>query len=277
MSQILVKAHGAVIPAIGLGTWSLKGDAARTAVTAALDCGYRHIDTAIMYENEVEVGEGLKAASVPRDQVFVTTKVPPGLIGEADLLKAAEGSVRRLGLSYVDLLLIHWPNPEHDLAGSIRALCKAKTSGLARHIGVSNFPIRLLDQAWSLTSEPLVTNQCEYHPLIDQSKLIAACRRHVMAFTSYTPIGRGRLFGAAPVVAAAAAHGKTESQIILRWHVQQANVVAIPRSTNPARIAENLAVFDFTLTGDEMIAISQLAQPDGRMVKPAWAPEWDAT
>ena len=276
MQQIVVKANGAEIPARGFGTWSLKGEEAARGVEAALTCGYRHIDTAIMYENEVGVGEGLRASGVSRDAVFVTTKVPPGLISEKDLVAAAEGSVKRLGLSQVDLLLIHWPNPEFDLAGSIRALNKAKTSGLTRHIGVSNFPTKLLEQAWALTKEPFVTNQCEYHPLMDQSKLIAAGRKHGMSFTSYSPVGRGKLFGLAPIVAAAKAHGKTESQIILRWHVQQAGVIAIPRSSNAGRIAENSEIFDFALTDDEMVAISQLARPDGRMVKPAWAPEWDA-
>ncbi len=276
MTQILVKANGAVIPALGFGTWSLKGEDAARGVEAALRCGYRHVDTAIMYENEEAVGEGLRASGVARGEVFVTTKVPPALIGEKDFLTAAEGSVKRLGLSQVDLLLIHWPNPEHDLAGTMRALNKAKTSGLTKHIGISNFPTKLLDQAWALTSEPLVTNQCEYHPLLDQSKLIAAMRARGMAFTSYSPVGRGRLFGMAPVVAAAKAHGKTESQIILRWHVQQPGVIAIPRSSNAGRIAENLDIFDFALSDAEMTAISALARPDGRMVQPAWAPEWDA-
>lgn len=275
MPQSHVEAHGARIPAIGLGTWDLRGDEGRRAVAAALAAGYRHIDTAIMYENEAQVGAGLRDAGVPRDQVFITTKVPPTLIGEHDLVKAAAASVQRLGMDQADLLLIHWPNPEIDLAGSIRALNKARREGIARHIGVSNFTVRLLDQAWSLTQEPLVTNQCEYHPLLDQTRLLAACRRHGMAFTSYTPIGRGKLFGAPAIAAAARAHGRTESQIILRWHIQQPGVVAIPRSVNPARIAENLDVFGFTLSDGEMAAISALARPDGRMVRPVWSPEWD--
>lgn len=275
MPQSVVEAHGARMPAIGLGTWDLRGESGRAAVTAALAAGYRHLDTAIMYENEAQVGAGLRDSGIARDAVFITTKVPPALIGETDLVQAADASVRRLGIDQADLLLIHWPNPEIDLAGSIRALNKARRAGIARHIGVSNFTVDLLDQAWALTEEPLVTNQCEYHPQLDQTRLLSACRRHGMAFTAYTPIGRGRLFGALPIAAAARAHGRTESQIILRWHVQQPGVVAVPRSVNPARIAENLDVFDFALTDTEMSAISALARPDGRMVKPVWSPEWD--
>ena len=274
MSQLIVTAHGARIPAIGLGTWSLKGEEGARAVEAAIRAGYRHIDGAIMYENETEVGQGIRAAGVARSELFITTKVPPALIGEKDLIGATEGSLRRFGIDQADLLLIHWPNAEIDLGGTIRALCKAKTSGLARHIGLSNFTLPLLDKAWALTTEPLADLQCENHPLMDQSRLIAAARARGMAFTSYTPIGRGKLFGAAPIVAAAAAHGRTESQIILRWHVQQ-GLVAIPRSVNPQRIAENLNVFDFALSAAEMAAITGMARPDGRMVRPAFAPEWD--
>ncbi|HRK24659.1 MAG TPA: aldo/keto reductase [Beijerinckiaceae bacterium] len=275
MDQIIVTAHGAAIPAIGYGTWTLRGEVARDRVRHALACGYRHIDTAIMYENEIEVGEGMRQSGVPRDEIFLTTKVPPALIGEADLVDAAAGSIRRLGVDQVDLLLIHWPNPEIDFTGSIRALCKARTLGLARHIGVSNFTIAHLDQAWQVTSEPLVTNQCEYHPRLDQSRLIAACRRHGMSFTSYSPVARGALFGSPPLLSAARAHGKSESQVLLRWHIQQPGIIAVPRSATPARIAENLDVFDFSLTDAEMAAISALKAADGRIVRPAWSPQWD--
>lgn len=275
MSEIIVKAGGAAIPAIGFGTWSLKDAVAESAVCEALKVGYRHIDTAVMYANEEAVGAGLRASGVARDDVFLTTKVPHEKLSAKDFLPTAEASVKRLGVSQVDLLLIHWPNPAIPMAESIGELCKAKRMGLTRHIGVSNFTIAMLNEAVKLASEPLVANQCEYHPRMDQSRLIDACRRNKMAFVSYSPLARGKLDGLAPIVEAAKAHGKTENQVVLRWHVQQAGVVAIPRSSNPARIAENFGIWDFKLSEDEMIAISQLARPDGRVVNPAWAPAWD--
>jgi diketogulonate reductase-like aldo/keto reductase len=161
------------------------------------------------------------------------------------------------------------------LSDSIRALCQAKRRGLARHIGVSNFPAALLDEAASLTDEPLVANQCEYHPFLDQSRVRRACRRHGLAFTSYCPLGKAEVLGERIIQDIARTHGRTPAQIVLRWHVQQPGIVAIPKSGNPRRIAENLGVFDFTLSEEEMRRISGLARRDGRMVSPSWAPRWD--
>lgn len=274
MQQLTVSANGATIPSIGLGTWSLNDDVAVECISSAIKSGYRHIDTAIWYKNEEAVGRGLRASGAARDAYFLTTKVPPESIGGNDLIPAAEGSLKRLGVSQVDLLLIHWPNKDVPLKESIAALCQAKRSGLARHIGVSNFTMAMVDEAVTLATEPLVANQCENHPLIDQSRLIAKTRSHGLAFVSYTPLGRGVLSGKGPIAAAAKAHGKTESQIVLRWHVQQ-GLVAIPRSSNPGRIAENINIFDFELSGAEMAAITALHRPDGRVVNPAFAPSWD--
>ena len=271
----LVQANGAAIPAIGLGTWRLAGDEGAEAVRSALAAGYRHIDTAAMYDNEEAVGAGLKASGLPRDEVFVTTKVWPEDLAPGDLERSAEASLKRLRLDAVDLLLIHWPNAAIPLRGSIEALCRVRRAGLARHIGVANFTVALLDEAVALAGEPLVTNQCEYHPYLNQAPVLAACRRHGLAFTSYSPLGRAALVSEPVVAAIAARHGKTPAQAVLRWHVQQPGVVAIPKSGNPRRIAENLAVFDFTLTDDDMRRISSLARPDGRMVTPGWSPQWD--
>ena len=269
-----VEADGAAIPAIGLGTWQLRGEECSAAVKAAIEIGYRHIDTASMYGNEEAVGAGLKASGIARDEVFVTTKVWPEDLAPADLRRSAEASVKRLGLSAVDLLLIHWPNESIPLAGSIRALCAAKRAGLARHVGVANFTVRLLDEAVALADEPIVANQCEHHPYLDQSRVLAACRRHGAAFVSYCPIGKAQVLGEPAIEAVAKAHGRTAAQIVLRWHVQQ-GVAAIPKSGNPRRMRENLAVFDFALTEDEMARISALARPGGRMVSPSWSPRWD--
>ena len=271
----LVHANGAAIPAIGLGTWPMKGEEAARAVARALEAGYRAVDTAAMYGNEDAVGEGLRAAGVPRADVFVTTKVWYTDIAPGDLERSAEASLRRLGLDQVDLLLIHWPNPDIPLAQSMRALGNAKRRGLARHVGVSNFSAKLLDEAVALSDEPLVANQCEYHPYLNQDRVRAACERHGIAFTSYCPLGKGDLTRDPAIRSIAAAHGKTPSQVVLRWHVQQPLTVAIPKSGDPGRIAENFRVFDFALTEDEMRRISGLARPDGRMVLPGWAVELD--
>ena len=271
----LVRANGAAIPALGLGTWAARGGDCAAAVAHALKVGYRHIDTAAMYGNEEEVGEGMRVAGVPRDEVFVTTKVWPSDIGWGALQRSAEASLRRLGLDAVDLLLIHWPNPAIPLADSIRALCDARRQGLARHVGVSNFPVVMLEEALRLAEAPLVANQCEYHPHLDQSKLLAACRRHGLAFAAYCPLGRGTLVADGTVQAIAAARGRTPAQVLLRWHVQQEGVIALPKSANPARIAENFSIFDFTLSDAEMARLSGLAHARGRVVDIGGAPAWD--
>jgi diketogulonate reductase-like aldo/keto reductase len=276
----IVSAHGASIPAIGLGTWPLKDEVCETAVAAALDAGYRHIDTAAMYGNEAEVGRGIRATKVPRDQIFLTTKVWRDDIAEGDLQRSAEKSLKALGMPHVDLLLIHWPSPGGaiPLAQSIKALCDTKRRGLARHIGVSNFTTQLLAEAQKLTTEPLVCNQVEYHPHLEQTIILAATRAAGMALAAYCPLGRGDVGGVLTepaVVEIAKAHGKTPAQIVLRWHLQQPGHIAIPKSATPARIRENFAVFDFTLSPPEMTRLSGLKRKDGRIVVPAGAPKWD--
>jgi diketogulonate reductase-like aldo/keto reductase len=183
--------------------------------------------------------------------------------------------LRRLGLSQVDLLLIHWPNDDIPLGDTLRAVCEAKREGLTRHIGISNFSPRLVEEAVRLSSEPLVANQCEYHPYLDQTAVRAACAKHGLAFTSYCPLGKGNLIKEQVIEEIAAAHGKTPAQVVLRWHVQQPGIVAIPKSGNRGRIAENIAIFDFALADEEMKRISALARPDGRMVHPSWPVNFD--
>jgi diketogulonate reductase-like aldo/keto reductase len=270
-----VTANGATIPAIGLGTWQLRGDAALRAVQAALQAGYRHVDTAAMYGNEAEVGEAIRAHGAPRGEIFVTTKVWPSDLADGKLQKSAEASLQRLQLDHVDLLLIHWPSRDIPFAEQIRALCDAKRRGLARHIGVSNFPPRFVEAAVSLADEPLVVNQVEHHPYLDQSALAAVCTKHGIAITSYAPLGRGDVLGDSVVTEIARAKGKTPAQIVLRWHVEQPMNVAIPKSANPRRIAENIDIFDFALTPAEMGRISKLARPGGRMVNASYPSDWN--
>jgi 2,5-diketo-D-gluconate reductase B len=269
-----VEANGARIPAIGLGTWDLRGDVCAEMVEQALHLGYRHIDTAEMYGNEEEVGEGLRASGLNRDEVFVTTKVWPDHLAPADLERATKDSLARLQLASVDLLLIHWPNPRIPLAGAISALCRMREAGFARNIGISNFTAPLIEEAVRLATAPLVTNQIEWHPFLDQSKVIAACRRHGLAVTAYSPIARGRAAGDATLERIGARHGKTAGQVSLRFLVQEGAIV-IPRTSRPERLVENMAIFDFALDAAEMDEIRKLARQGGRVVDWSGAPAWD--
>jgi 2,5-diketo-D-gluconate reductase B len=269
-----LSAHGAEIPAIGFGTSSL-GDCGEIVATA-LKLGYRHIDTAWKYGTERGVGAGIRAAGVPRGEIFLTTKVSHEYLRRDDFARSVDESLANLGVEFVDLLLVHWPNPEIPLAEPIAALAQAKRAGLARHIGVANFNIALLDQAIRLCPEPLVTLQAEYHAHLDQTKLTQACRERGMIFTAYCPLGRGRLLRDGVLADIAARKGRPLAQIALRWLIQQGNIVAIPRSSNAKRMAENLAVFDFTLNADEMARIAALKRPDGRIANPVGrVPPWD--
>ena len=269
-----LSAHGAEIPAIGFGTSSL-GDCGEIVATA-LKLGYRHIDTAWKYGTERGVGAGIRASGVPRGEIFLTTKVSHEYLRRDDFARSVDESLANLGVEFVDLLLVHWPNPEIPLAEPIAALAQAKRAGLARHIGVANFNIALLDQAIRLCPEPLVTLQAEYHAHLDQTKLTQACRERGMIFTAYCPLGRGRLLRDGVLADIAARKGRPLAQIALRWLIQQGNIVAIPRSSNAKRMAENLAVFDFTLSADEMARIAALKRPDGRIANPVGrVPPWD--
>jgi 2,5-diketo-D-gluconate reductase B len=269
-----VSAHGAEIPVMGFGTSGL-GKSAAEIVAIALRLGYRHIDTARKYGTERGVGDGIRASGVPREEIFLTTKVSHESLRAADFARSVETSLSELQVDYVDLLLIHWPNPQIPVAECMGPLVAAKRKGLARHIGVANFTVKLLEEAIRACSEPLVTNQVECHPYLDQTKMIAALRRHGMALTAHCPLGRGRLIGDPVLAAIAHERKKTLAQIALRWLIQQEIVAAIPRSSRPERIAENLDVFDFRLTAEEMDRISALARPDGRVANPAFSPVWD--
>ncbi|TWG95469.1 diketogulonate reductase-like aldo/keto reductase [Mesorhizobium sp. J18] len=272
-----VKANGASIPAIGLGTWTLKGDECVDLVEHALKNGYRHLDTAASYGNEVEVGEGLRGSGVDRDQVFVTTKVWWTDIAPGDFERSAEASLTRLGLDRLDLLLVHWPNPKVPLEGTIRSLNAMREQGITRHIGVSNFPTKLLAEAIRLSDAPLVANQVENHPYLDQSKVYEACRKADIAMVAYSPLYRGgELLEEQAIRTAAEQHGKTPGQIVLRWQVQQDGVVAIPRTSRKERLAENIGIFDFTLSEEEMSDISALRNANRRIANYDFSPEWDS-
>jgi 2,5-diketo-D-gluconate reductase B len=268
-------AHGAAIPAIGIGTSGM-GDVRAEHIATALRCGYRHIDTGRKYGTERVVGEGMRASGVPRNEIFLCTKVSHENLHAADFARSVDDSLKALGVDYVDLLLVHWPEKNTPLAETMGALAKAKRQGLTRHIGVANFNIAMLDEAIRLCPEPLVTLQAECHPYLDQTKVIAECRARGLVLTAYCPLGRGRLHGDPVLADIARRHGKTFAQVALRWLMQHGVIAAIPRSSNAARIAENLDVFDFTLSDDEMRQISALKRPNSRIADPAGrAPAWD--
>ena len=270
-----LSAHGAEIPALGFGTSQL-GDCAETVATA-LKAGYRHIDTAWKYGSEQGVGTGIRLSGVPRKDIFLVTKVSHEYLRAADFAKSVDESLKNLQVDYVDLLHVHWPSPEQvPLAETMTALAKAKRDGLARHLGVANFNIALLEEARQLCPEPLATLQAEYHPYLDQTKVLEYCKLHGMVFTAYCPLARGKLINDPIVGEIAKARGKSIAQIGLRWLLQQKIVAPIPRSANPKHIAESLEVFDFTLTDEEMQKIAALKRPDGRIANPAGrAPAWD--
>ena len=270
-----LSAHGAKMPVIGYGTMEFP-DRPAELVAYAIEAGYRLIDTARKYGTEERVGEGIRASGIAREELWVTTKVTELDAREADFLRSAETSLKALQLDYVDLLLVHWPQPKVPFAETLGALAKAKRSGLTRHIGVSNFTIAMLEEAVHVCPEPLITNQIEYHAYLPQDRMLAALKRYGMILTAYCPVARGKLLDDPVVGEIAKAHGKTHAQICLRWLIQQPMVAAVPRALEEAHIAENLDVFDFSLSEEEMRRISALRSRNVRIADPPErAPKWD--
>ncbi|MFC7133031.1 MULTISPECIES: aldo/keto reductase [Salinibaculum] len=247
-----VPAGDAEIPALGVGTFQLDSDQARETVRTALDLGYRHVDTAEYYDNEEGVGAGIAAAPVDRDDVFLTTKVWRSNLRRDDVRAAAEASLDRLGVDYVDLLLIHWPHPRVPVAETLRAMEELRAEGLTRHIGVSNFTRSQLADAMEVADAPIVTDQVLYHPFKAQRDLRQFCVESDVALTAYSPLATGDVVGNDDLARIGRRYDRTAAQVALRWLVQQDGVVAIPRSSSADHLADNLDVFDFELTDAEM-------------------------
>jgi 2,5-diketo-D-gluconate reductase A len=272
-----VSAGGVSIPSLGFGTWQIEGDAARQMVERAIEAGYRHIDTAQIYGNEAEVGAAIAASGVPRDEFFVTTKVWTACFSDGDLQNSVQESLERLKLDRVDLLLLHWPKPAPALEETMTALNDVRQRGWTRSIGLSNFTVALMDKAQSLSAAPLATNQVEYHPYLSQNRLLAAAARLGSSITAWSPMARGRITGDPVLTGIGAAYDKTPGQVALRWLVQQPGVIAIPQTSNPDRLKQNIDIFDFHLTDQEMATISAMGSPQGRTGD--WldkAYQWDA-
>ena len=269
-----IESHGARIPILGFGTMTLKEDACIELVEAALRLGYRHLDTAQMYGNEQEVGSGMRGSGLKREDIFLTTKVWFTRLADGDFERSVDESLKRLAMPWVDLLMIHWPNAQVPLSQSIASLCKMKKAGLAKHIGVANFNVAMIEEAVKLASEPLAVLQIETHPYLDQNKVIAAARRHGMAVVGYCPLARGKAPTEPTLQRIGKAHGKTPAQVALRF-LEQQRIIPIPRTSKRERLGENLGSLDFVLSEAEMAEIMKLKRPDSRVVSPPQAPKWD--
>ncbi|HVX77533.1 MAG TPA: aldo/keto reductase [Bradyrhizobium sp.] len=262
------------IPALGLGTWELEGDECVNAVERALEIGYRHIDTAVRYGNEVNVGRGVLRSGLPRDSLFITTKVWHDSLQYDQVLRSLESSLDRLGMDYVDLFLVHWPNPSVPLEATMSAMAELLERGWARNIGVSNFTIALLRKTCEELRIPISANQFEMHPFLDQDQLLGEVRRHGLVAEAYQPLAGGKVLSSPELTAIAKRYGRSPAQIVLRWLLQKDDVVAIPRSRNPANIASNFDVFSFELEEDDCRQIEAL-RGRTRYVNPSFAPQWD--
>jgi 2,5-diketo-D-gluconate reductase A len=256
---------GHSIPQIGFGLWQVPNEEAQAAVEQAFRVGYRSIDSAKIYDNEKGLGDAIAASDIPRDQLFITTKLWNDEQGFDSALRAFDASLERLRQDYVDLYLIHWPSPHRGLyAESWKALLRIKQEGRARSVGVSNFTVAHLQRILDETGEAPVLNQIELHPRFQQTELRAFHSRHNIATESWSPLGQGKLLDDPTLAAIARKHQKTPAQVVLRWHLDS-GLITIPKSVTPARIAENFHVFDFTLDGDDMAKIAALDDPAGRI------------
>ena len=252
-----VDVQGAKIPKLGFGTWPMTGDDCVVAVRDALELGYRHIDTARRYRNEAEVGQALHDSGLNRDEVFVTTKVWRTHLSADDLQQELEASLRELRTEYVDLLLIHSPSHDVALSETLNTMVQAREAGRARHIGVSNFPAPLLQEALELA--PILCDQVEYHPYLPQPEVLEAARESDLLVTAYSPLAQGRALRDPVLREIGEAHGVSAGQVALRWLLDQPNVAAIPKASSHEHRAANLDVFSFELTGAERGAIAGLA------------------
>ena len=256
---------GRVMPQFGLGVWETPDGHAPAVIRAALDAGYRLIDTAAIYRNERGVGEGLRTAGVQRTEIFVTTKLWNDRQGYDSALKAFDRSLERLGLDYVDLYLIHWPAPGQDLyVDSWKALIRLREEGRARSIGVSNFHAPHLQRIIGETGQVPAVNQIELHPRLQQKPLRAFHAEHDIVTEAWSPLGQGQLIDDPLIGKMAAKYGRTPAQVILRWHMQS-GVAAIPKSASPERMAQNIDVFGFELSPEDMAILEGLDSPLGRI------------
>ena len=247
-----VTVDDAEVPALGIGTWRLTGAECRSAVETALDLGYRHVDTAQAYGNERDVGRAIEESDVDREEVFLTTKVWPMNASYDALLDSVEASLARLNTDYVDLLLIHWPTPHVSTAEVMDGLNAARAEGYTRHIGVSNYGLRRLRTARQESAAPILTNQVQFHPYAPKRRMVGYCQANDVLLTGYSPLGHGGLLDDPALLTLGAKYGKTPAQVALRWALQHRGVATIPKASSRAHLEENLDVFDFRMTEEEL-------------------------
>lgn len=256
-----VETAGVRIPKIGLGTWQNTGTECSKTVEAALDAGYRHIDTAQAYDNEQAVGDGIAQADIDRENIFLTTKVWRSNLRYEDVLESVHESLDNLHVDYVDLVLIHWPHPRIPLEETLEALSELHDEGVVKSIGVSNFTRSQLEEARRISEPPIVANQVLYHPYTDQSELQQYCAANGLALTAYSPLARGDVLSEETLERIGRQYDKSAAQVALRWLIQQEGVVAIPKASSKSHLEQNLDVFDFSLTDAEMAQIDDCRGP----------------
>lgn len=266
---------GVKVPALGFGTWAVSGSGAYGTTRQALELGYRHIDTAQIYGNETEVGRAICDSGIARGDIFLTTKVAPSNLRAAAVKHSHEESLKRLGLDFVDLLLIHWPNPDVPVGETLDALKALRDARKTRYIGVSNFNVRLLRESVERHGADLLCNQVEYHPFLTQRAVLDATRRCGMFLTAYAPVARGRVFQDKTLVAIGRKHGKSAAQVALRWLIEQDGVAAIPKASRREHAAANIDIFDFKLSAEDRAAIDALAEGDRLVEWWGYSPDWD--
>jgi 2,5-diketo-D-gluconate reductase B len=272
-SMRALEIQGSTVPKLGFGTWEILGSDCEEAVADALEIGYRHIDTAQAYDNEAEVGKALAGGGVPRRELFVTTKLWREDFAPDRVRPSAEGSLERLQVDCVDLLLLHWPNEEVPLEQTLGALVQLREDGLIRHFGVSNFPAGMLREALSIA--PIFADQVEFHPFLGQDELAELAVEQDFMVTAYSPLARGKVPDDPTLREIGERHGKTAGQVALRWLLDKPNVATIPKASSHERRLENFDVFDLELADEERAAIDALPK-DGRIIDPGFAPDWDA-
>ena len=271
----LLESHNVNMPALGFGTWQLSGKDCVKAVRTALDIGYRHIDTAQIYGNEAEVGEAIAESKIPRDELFVTTKIWMENARSAKVKSSAAESLKKLKLDHVDLLLLHWPNKDVPLEETLGAMSELRYLNKTRAIGVSNFTVALMKEAVEKLGVPIFCNQVEYHVMLSQKPVLDYARKHKIIVTAYSPLGKGELVKHPVLAAIGEKHDKSAAQVALRWLIQQDGVAAIPKSSREETMRQNFNIFDFELDSDDIQKITQLGS-NNRLINPAFAPEWDA-
>ena len=259
------------IPKLGFGTWKLQGKSCQKAVLKALEVGYRHIDTAQAYDNEENIGQALQESQIDRAEVFLTTKVWKDYLDFRDVLLTVSQSLEKLKVNYIDLLLIHWPHPQFPLEDTLSAFKELVETEKVRYVGVSNFPSKELNQACKIYPK-IICNQVEYHPFIDQRFLLRSIQKNKMFLTAYSPLARGEVLKNTTLKSIAKKYNKTVPQVVLRWLLDQKNVIAIPKAKNLNHIVSNFKVFDFSLDPKDQKKINQLTKKNKRLVHPSWAP-----